>query len=214
MADRPEGDLTPRERRALREKAKKKEAKNLAESSRQFAKRAVIPAIVVLVLAGFAAAIYFDEVVIKEQCPDHEHATAHTYVDGEKISYQHPQLDLNADMRLKFHLHQSDDETWHLERGCTDLKEAFSELHVDLSADKMVLRGVHEDLGQAGTYEEEGNNTLQMYLYEDGDWEQVEIGDMLDFQARDGHRLLLTYGENSEEEIATMQAQVPAPPGF
>ncbi len=213
MAERPEGDLTPRERRALREKEKKKEATSLAESSRQFAKRAAIPAIVVLVIAGFAAAIYINENVIEEKCPAHDHATMHTYVDGERISFQHPQLDLNGDMRMRFHLHQSDDEVWHLEGGCTDIEKAFRELHVGLSEKQIVLEGVHEQLGQAGTYKEEGNKTLEMYLYEDGNWTKKDIGDMLGFQARDGHRILLTYGENDEEEVARMQAQVPPPPG-
>lgn len=74
--------------------------------------------------------------------------------------------------------------------------------------------GNHASLGQAGTYENDGNRTLQFFIAPTGDdWEIIGADELNERQSLDGERMLILFGNYTDERIAQLQGGVPYPPG-
>lgn len=213
--DAPQDDgLTVRERRAQHAKSQARK-----QAPGKMLRKAIVPAIIILVIAGISAGFYF---TAKNQgdCPGHWHATFDVYVqqsDGttDRMEFRHPAFDLNGQTPFRSHMHQADNKNqFHFEQGgqCVGVQEAFSYVDVDVRATSLTFDGAHSALGQAGTYRVNDTRSLDAYIESaDGVWRHPSVRSILNYQLLDGERLLLTYGDFSPDEIAQFQAGVALP---
>lgn len=205
MADEASEGQSARDRR--RERAK---AAGGAGAGRTFKRYRVHVAIVLI----FGAIVSVMAVKASEpaECPGHWHSTMDVYVEGARISFAHPKFTLEGSaanggsMTAAAHMHRSDDFMTHMEGRCVSFEEFVGYLDMGLTSDRLVLDGAHVALGQAGTYEEAGNNTLQaMHRLPDGDWESIGIGTLLDRQLLPNERVLVVYGDDDSTAIESFQ---------
>lgn len=146
----------------------------------------------------------------------------------------------NSGMSLSVHMHQSGAETGsaalapsqiHFEApgSCVPLDETLSALDVRASSSKLTLSGGHAQVGQDGTWAESGNQSLRFFVevrhnetYENVngartlksasfEWKERTWGQIDDYQLRDGEKLLITFGNYSDEQIGQLQAGIPDP---
>jgi hypothetical protein len=205
--------LTQREKRAQRHKV---EARKGAPG--RLARKAIVPTLIILVLAGIAAGFYFTS-KNAQACPSHWHSTFDVYVQEgngtRRVNFRHPSFDLNGQTPLRAHMHQGDGKNQlHFEGGgvCVGVEEAFRYVDVDLEGNSIRFTGIHEDLGQDGTFREEGNKTLEVYIESpEGVWRHPSVGSILDYQLKDGERILILYGSFTDEQVAEFQAAMPVP---
>lgn len=230
MAD-DDQKMTVRERRAQNAKAT---ARRTAPA--RLARKAIVPAIILLLVAGIAAGFY---VTAKGQgkCPGHWHATFDVYVQGNdgnvtRESYRNAAFDLNGQTPLRAHMHQSDNKNqFHFEQGglCVGVKEALGYVDTTLTANELKLDGHHQAMGQAGTYKPEGNKTLTVYVEHVSDrhyqlrngvkviasetleWKKQTAKSVLDYQLKDGERILVLYGDYTEDQVHQFQAAMALP---
>ncbi len=200
---------TIREQRAQRSAAQKK--KNMPK---EVVQKYWKPALIILVLIGGVTAIVAYQ-MNKPDCPGHWHSTFQVYVDDERISYSHPAFDLSGDTPMSSHLHQPNDNMWHFEpnpKECIGFAVPLGHVDTKVSSGKLVLSGHHDSLGQAGTYTNEGNRTLQIFHAPDGEnWQSISSGKLNKRQLLDGERVLILFGNYTEERIAQLQDAVPMP---
>lgn len=213
--DAPKDDgLTVRERRAMHAKQQARK-----DAPAKLARKAIVPAIVILVIAGISAGFYFTA-KSQGECPGHWHATFDVYVqqdDGtaKKMSFRHPDFDLNRQTPFRAHMHQGDGKNqFHFEQGgqCVGVQEAFSYVDVDLRSSSITFDGDHVSLGQDGTYRESGNKTLEVYIASPtGEWRHPSVRSILDYQLKDGESILITYGNFTDAEIDGFKAAMATP---
>lgn len=227
--------LTVRERRAqhAREQARKDAPKTIA-------RKAILPAIALLVLAGVAAGFYFTS-KNAEDCPGHFHATFGIFVPGdngtyEKVDFATPRAanggayyDLNnraSRMTITTHMHQSGPEQGSSELGpsqlhfeapgkCVPLEDSLRALDVEVGGSSVTLKGGHEQTAQAGSHE----GTLHFYLQDkQGAWTESKYSSWKGKQMPDAYAFMLVIGDYSESQVNEMEATIPAPisrtPGF
>ncbi|MEK6976045.1 MAG: hypothetical protein AABY18_06855 [Candidatus Thermoplasmatota archaeon] len=210
----PEDQMTVRERRALHAKQQSRK-----DAPVRMARKAIVPGIIILVIAAIVAGFYF---TAKNQgeCPDHWHATFDVYVQddngtAQRISFRHPDFDLSRNTPMRSHMHQRDGKNqFHFEQGaqCVGVEEAFGYVDVELNANSMTLQGAHAALGQEGTYREEGNKTLEAYVQSpSGEWRHPSVKSILDYQLKDGESILILYGNYTDEQVAQFQAAMALP---
>ncbi len=225
MAD-DEEKMTVRERRAQNAKANA-----IKTAPGRMARKAIVPAIVVLIIAAIATGMYLND-KNASKCPGHWHATFDVYVQGgnqtHQVSYRAPQFDLNGQTPLRSHMHQSDGKNmFHFEQGglCVGIEEALGYVDTEISGSSVKLDGVHDSLGQAGTYR--GNVTVyiehvsdRQYTERNGvrviqnetlEWRQHSVKSILDYQLKDGERLLVLEGDYTAEQVAQFQAAMAMP---
>lgn len=176
-------------------------------------KSLLVSGIVVLALAGIAAGVY-GTMKADEAGPRsvHWHQGFAAFVNGESVPYANPAVSgMNG---YQVHVHPPQYGTWHYE---TRLKE---------TAVKDVLRyyyktRVTEDVlilppesGRPGTYTASAESPLRFFWQPSTDQPWKEDWGPLDrWMPEGGERFLLLYGSYTPEEIASLQAQVPVPPG-
>jgi hypothetical protein len=231
MAD-DEQKMTVRERRAQNAKSNA-----IKTAPGKIARKAIVPAIVVLVIAAIATGMYFND-KNAAKCPTHWHATFDVYVqDGngtaQRLSFAAPQFDLNGQTPLRAHMHQSDRKNqWHFEQGglCVGVEEALSYIDVNLSPGSVKVEGpVHEAMGQSGTYKADGTHKLVAYVehvsdrqYEERgagkvivsetlEWREQSISSILDYQLKDGERVLILHGDYTPEQVEQFKAAMAVP---
>ncbi len=179
------------------------------------ARKAIVPGLIILVVAGIGAGMYFTAQNAGE-CPGHWHATFHVYVDDDRISYGAYNLE-NQRTPLSHHLHSGDDAKVHFEPptgGCIGFSEFLSKVDTRVTSDSLRLDGIHEDMRQGGTFTSDGNRTLHIFHAPDGDnWKSISASALNKRQLLDGERVLIAFGEYSEAQIEMMQNAVPYPNG-
>ncbi len=193
-------------RRTVRERR----AQHLTETQRagrtgRLARKAIIPAVVLLAGSGIAFGFYWTATHAPD-CPGHWHATYQVFDEGEQLSFQHPRFDMRS-MSMRTHIHQPKDYLMHLEAGCADVSEFFDDMGMDLRQTSFEL---DEELHEGQKLQNEGNLTLRFFMApSNGTWQ--EMPGLPSYQPRDGDRFLITYGNLLPEEIARQQQAVPQP---
>ena len=219
MADEPETDapMTARERRRSRAQSSKPKG----GGGRTAWQRYKVHVIILLIFGGLATAMAVNAAQTQE-CPGHWHSTMDFYVNGDRISFNHARYHLEGSqagsggsMSLRIHMHSGNDAMWHWEpqggAECIDFEESLGLVDVDLSRNRLVLDGAHEELGQAGTFQ--ANDTHQLQVWHrvgDGEWEKTSVGAVKDRQQKPDERLLIVFGNETEAQLAPFQAKADA----
>ena len=237
MADdeRADDKMTVRERRAqhAKQQARKDAPKNLA-------RKAALPALIVLILAGVAAGFYFTSKNAQE-CPGHFHATFGIFVpvdNGtyEKVDFASPRAPSGrayydfggsggAPFSLSTHMHQSGSEQGSAALGpsqlhfepptantCVPLEDVLQALEVEASDSRLELKGAHAQVGQDGTWRAEGDEQVRFFVQdEEGEWTESPYSDWDRKQISDGWAFLLAFGDYSDEQIDQMKSTIPPP---
>jgi hypothetical protein len=228
MAD--DDKMTVRERRAqhAREQARKDAPKNLV-------RKAAVPAIIVLVLAGVAAGFYFTNKNAQD-CPGHFHATFGIFIPGEngtfeKVDFARPRAPSGrayydfgsngAPFSLSTHMHQSGSEQGssllgpsqlHFEpptaNTCVPLEDVLHALEVEVSGSGIELKGGHAQVGQDG--EHRGTVTF-LFQDKDGTWSNSTYSHWDGKQLPDGSSFLLAVGDYTAAQFDQMKASIPPP---
>jgi hypothetical protein len=231
MAD--DDQMTVRERRAkhAREQARKDAPKNLA-------RKAAVPVLLLLLVGAVAAGFYFTN-KNAEACPGHFHSTFGIFVPGdngtfEKVDFARPRAPNGGayydfgnapSFSLSTHMHQSGSEQGSAALGpsqlhfepptanhCVGLEDALEALEVKASSSKLELRGGHAQVGQSGTWEAEGNQTLHLLVQDEkGAWSTAKYSDWDGKQVPDGWSFLLAFGDYTDAQFDQMKASIPPP---
>ncbi|MEA3137282.1 MAG: hypothetical protein QOJ26_786 [Thermoplasmata archaeon] len=231
MAD--DDKLTVRERRAqhAKEQARKDAPKNLA-------RKAALPALVILILAAVAAGFWYTNSHTQD-CPGHFHATFGIFIPGDNGSFQ--KVDFasprapnggayydfgNAGgFSLSTHMHQSGQEQGSTSLGpsqlhfepptantCVPLEDVLQALEADASDSKLVLKGQHSQTEQDGTWTNSGDDTLRFFVQDkQGAWSESKYSSWKGKQIPDGWSFMIAFGHYSDEQVAQMQGTIPAP---
>jgi hypothetical protein len=233
MAD--DDKMTVRERRAqhAREQARKDAPKNLA-------RKAAVPALIILVLAAVATGFYFTNKNAQD-CPGHFHSTFGVFVPGdngtfEKVDFAAPRAPNGGayydfgnapGFSLSIHMHQSGGERGTSEQGpsqfhfepptantCVPLEDALDAIDVKLSDTRLELDGGHQQLDQDGTWTEpgSGNETVRFLVQDkDGSWSEPSYSSWRGKQLPDGWSVLIAFGDYTDAQIEQMKASIPPP---
>jgi hypothetical protein len=205
MADEESGgrDVSPRERR--RQRAREHGGKgNAAATFRRYRVHLAL-----VVIFGGVTTVLAMQADDTDACPGHWHSTVDVYVLGERVSFDHPQYTLEGSDRMPFssHLHRGKDWEWHWEpqggEDCIPLGEGLDYVDMEVSGTRLVLDGTHDQLGQSGTYTEEGNNTVfAIHRVGEGEWDTIGIGSLNDRQLKPDERVIILYGNYTDEQMA------------
>lgn len=210
MADEPETDapMTARERRRSRAQSSKPKASGTAW------RRYKVHLIIVLIFGGLATAMAVNASQTQD-CPGHWHSTMDVYVNGARVSFNHPKYDLNGaranggSMSMAMHMHQPDDAMWHWEpvgADCAELRDALRHVDMELTSSRLVLDGAHEQLGVSGTFTENETHKLSAWhRIGDGEWEEMSISRILGRQPQPDERQLIVFG--NETDVTPFQAK-------
>lgn len=181
-------------------------------------KKLLIGLIAAVALAGIVYAVQ-QNAETRANCPGHWHATFAVYVDGERVPFPQPPYLMapQGKLPMSLHMHTPSQETLHFEPTppeCLGVKDTMNYVDVGLSASKLVLDGPHEEGPFGGTYEDSGNKTLRFFTQErDGDMREESWSDLRDRQLKDGEKMLIVYGEDTQEEVAAFMEALADPPG-
>jgi hypothetical protein len=232
MAD---DEMTVRERRAkhAREQARKDAPKNLA-------RKAALPALIILILAAVATGFYFTN-KNSQDCPGHFHGTFGIFVPGEngtfhKVDFASPRAPSGrayydfggtggAPFSLSVHMHQSGSEQGSASLGpsqlhfepptpntCVPLDDVMHALEVEASDSRLQLKGGHAQVDQDATYTNSGNQTVRFFVQDkQGAWSESKYSSWDGKQLPDGYSFLLAYGSYSDAQVDQMKASIPAP---
>lgn len=189
--------------------AKKIERKQRFTETARFSAIAVV-AVLLLAGAGYGYTSLSSS-LDEKSCKFHDHATFRVVDEDEVLRFVHPRFDMDR-MAMRAHLHQRDDATLHLEGGCANVQEVFGLMGMKIKPGYLKL---DQELHDEKELVDEGNRTLRFFLYHEVDDQMVWEEDprLLGHQLRDGQRLLVIYGNHTDEEITQYQAMVPQPPG-
>lgn len=214
MAEAEEG-MSARDRR--RQAAKARSGSGAGKSLKKYRVHLVIA----LVFGGIVTAM----VVNAQQgtsCPGHWHPTFDVFVNGERVSYASPKYDLGSSrsaggsMAPSLHMHnqQGNDYTLHFEPStpntCLPFSDALRVIDTDLSSDRLVLDG-----DQSITGDFRANATHQVATYHKlagADWKEIDVSDLLDRQPQPDERILIVYGNQTEEALAPLRQTAEAHP--
>lgn len=181
-----------------------------AEKVDKIATRAKLTAIgiaaLVLLAGGVWGANKLGDLVPENQCGFHEHANFRVFDQGRELEFKHPRFDMKY-MAMKAHLHQPDDSQIHLEGDCADVSTFFSLMGMKLRPGYLKL---DDELHASKELQDNGNDTLRFFLYhkEDGNWTWTEKPDAPDYQLRSMQRLLITYGNLTDDNIQRQQSRL------
>jgi hypothetical protein len=217
MAD----DLSPRERRRARAKTRGLDL--------SWARHLIIPAIIILVLASVVAmVVYQDRASSRTDCPGHWHTTFNVYVNGQVVDFHQPPFMLQGDrpgggeMPISMHMHYPDDDILHYEPtvpDCMSVRETFDRLGIGLNRNSMSIESFGHSV--SGDFAPNATHKLRAFYAEYNmqngtfDWEErpwtsfIRMG-----QPKDLSKILIVYGDETDEEIEAYQARVRNPPGW
>lgn len=220
-----EDRMTARERRAQR--AKEAQRRDMPKRTM---KRAAIAIAILLALVGVVAGVRFLSGLGPGPCPleqTHEHSSFYIYVPDEanasspkRVSLAHPTHDLRVPggqgkFPPKAHMHYPNDWQGHHEFGCATVSEFLGYIGMEVEPGHLKL---DPQLNGGKVYDDAGNLTVKFYLflpdYDDrsgrtGNWS--EKPDLPDHQPRDLERWLIAYGNWTDEQVQTMQNEIPRP---
>ncbi|HVL86976.1 MAG TPA: hypothetical protein VM681_03060 [Candidatus Thermoplasmatota archaeon] len=156
----------------------------------------------------------------------HEHPALAIFVDGERINLRDPVYDYGRTQDLRSHMHVTEPDggsTWHIEGnfrgGIPDITMASA-----LERLGILLRSGHLRMNPDAAHgpievRDGGNATLRLFYarilpdrtYGDPpNWAPVE--DYVNFVPRHGYRILVTFGNQTGEELAAMLTAAMNPP--
>lgn len=204
MADDEPSGPSARDRRRERAKA------NAPGSGARTFKRYRVHLVIVLIFGAIVTAMAVNGAKGAD-CPGHWHASQDVFVHGERISFNHPKFTLEGarsyggSMPVSSHMHQGDDAMWHFEPStpntCIEFGDALRFVDMDLESGRLVLDGGHEALGQAGTYRNGENGTLQAeHKVGDGEWEDISISSLNRRQLRPDERVLIHFDNGTADQ--------------
>ena len=199
-------------RRMRQERAAKNRRKALPAKA---GKRILIAAIALLAVAGIVYA-FQQSAETRGNCPGHWHSTFQIFVDGERVPFPQPPYLMapQGKLPMRVHMHTPSQEILHFEPPqpeCMGTAEAFEIVDVELGATTMTIGEDHGPL--AGTYENEGNNTLRFFVQpRDGTMSETTWGDLDGRQLENGEKLLIAYGQYTEDELQAMMDGISTPP--
>jgi hypothetical protein len=217
MAD---DDLSQREKRAARHKVESRKG-----APAKLARKAVVPAIVILVLAGVATGFWWTATHTPD-CPTHWHATFGVFVPSasnasqpEEVNFRSPFYDISGgQMPERAHMHQSDGyNQMHFEQAgtCVGVQEWMRYVGIKLTSDSITLEGHHADLGQTGTWKDSGAQTLHVWIESNvggtWTWQEHSVKSILGYQLKDGEKILVYYGSFSDAQVQQMKASIHDP---
>ncbi|MHB1261904.1 MAG: hypothetical protein ACYC2H_09345 [Thermoplasmatota archaeon] len=230
MADE---EMTVRERRAkhAKEQARKDAPKNIA-------RKAVVPALIILVLALVATGFYFTNKNAQD-CPGHFHVSFGIFIPGdngtfEKVDFASPRAGNGgayydfgnaAGFSLSTHMHQSGAEQgssalgpsqFHFEpptaNSCVPFEDALKAIEVEASNTRLELKGAHAQVDQDGTWTASGNETLHVYFQDSaGVWSESSYSAWKGKQLPDASSILLAFGSYTDAQVEQMKASIPPP---
>ena len=156
------------------------------------------------------------------RCPGHWHATFHIVLDSHQVSFADPEfyLEGNRTMPIATHLHKGNDYEWHFEPNparCIPLWDANRRVAVAWNDTGLTLWGAHAhiplagtDRTQGGSYIANASHALQFFLrHPDQDWQATTGLALAGAQLQDGDRVLVLYGNYSDDQVTLFEASVP-----
>jgi hypothetical protein len=224
MAD--DDGLTQREKRAQRHKVESRKS-----APGRMARKAALPAFVILLLAAVAAGFWYTN-THQPDCPTHWHGTFAVYVpeggdpsNPQEINFRSPYYDISSGMPERAHMHQSDGYNQiHFEQAgtCVPVEEWMKYVQVRLSSSSIETYGHHAEMGQGGTWKASGNQTLHTWVEASVDgnwtWQERPVKSVLNYQMKDGEKLLVYIGDYTPAQVQQMEASIHDPasraPGF
>ena len=206
-------------RRRRAERVRQDRVKNAVS---QYGKYVLI-ALVAIAAIGLAAAVYKPPPVEKFA---HEHPAYALYIEGEHVTFNHPDYDARA-INDKVHIHYRGDEasaaTWHVEanfpNGIPDLTLQQIFAQYGLTFRHGYLKLDTKD-GHNGTeWPDRGDHRWRVFVSkvvvgENGNERQpfTEVpGDYSQYVPRDFEKILITYGNLTAEQIQMQQQAIPEP---
>jgi len=179
-------------------------------------RKLVVPAIVILGVGALATAMILIDP--GEDCPGHWHSTFQVWVDDEIVtSYTGYSLE-NGNLPTAMHMHRGSSTQYEIHweppvKRCAEFDDFFRLVDTSVSKDRLTLDGLHEDTPWGGTHVAEGNATLTFYHKPaDGRWRAISASSFNDRQPQDGERMLVLFGDYTDERIREIQDGVPYPP--
>lgn len=174
--------------------------------------------VVVLVVGGVVA------LVVRQgdapDCPGHWHASLGVVVEGERVPFPQPPYNWEGeggDLPFAMHMHRPDQEQLHFEPArprCQGVQQTMALLDVRIEPGLLRFAGAHEQGPFGGEYRDDGEQVLRTFLEARGEGLREEPVDaILDYQLRDGEKLLVAYGDYAPEEIEVLMAQIDEPTG-
>jgi hypothetical protein len=206
-------EKTARQRRAERAKSKG----SGIQFSGDWLRKLIVPAIIVLVLAAIVFAMVrwnqqFDD------CPGHWHSTMKVYADGNEVTFDAYNLE-NKNLPMAYHMHQGDARwKWHFEpqggAECIPFSTPSRAIDMRVSAGKLTFGGEHAGMPWAGEHVANETHTLQIFHEPPGEsWSTLTAKQLNNRQLKDGERLLILFGNYTDDEIESLKASVPSPYG-
>lgn len=196
------------------EQRKRKLERYKGEQRRELPKKITVALVAVLALGGIVAGANY---VINERlaqlpsgptCPGHNHATFRIFVRGEELEFQNNAFDLSQSDYMRAHLHVPDDHTLHLESGCMTWKD-FTLRTLDGTQIRPGYLKLDNVVHGGAEYRDSGNETLRFFVRNtEGEWSPKP--DLLDYQPRDGEKILISFGSEDEEALRQQMARVPS----
>lgn len=216
MAD----DLSPRERRKARVKS--------SGVDLSWTRKLIVPAIILLLLGGVVAmVIYQDRAASRTDCPGHWHTTFRIYANGQLLDFHQPPYMLQGDgpggeMPISMHMHRPDDEILHYEPTvpeCMSVRETFDRLGVGLNRNSMSIDAFGHSF--SGEFAPNATHKLRAFYAEYNEqngtfeWEERPWASFIRMgQPKDLSKILIVYGDETDEQIQAYKNLVRNPPGW
>jgi hypothetical protein len=219
--------MTQREKRAQRHKVESRKG-----APGRMARRAAIPAFLVLLLAAVAAGVWYTS-THQPDCPTHWHATFGIFVPAKdnasqpmEISFRNPAYDISTGhMPERAHMHQGDGYNQiHFEQAgtCVGVQEWMKYVEVRLSPSSVETYGHHAEMGQEGTWRAQGDQKVHVWVEANvtgtWTWQERSVKDVLGHQLKDGDKILVYVGDFAPAQVDQMKASIHDPasraPGF
>lgn len=176
------------------------------EKTRRYARWGAYGVLALLVIAG---AGYGISLLPKEPNQVHWHAKYQIHVDGQLVNMANPRF--NGMAYADAHIHAPDYDLIHNEgtegRGTLGAFFAY-QLGGKLSDDEMVIPA---GTSRSGEFKANGTETLRLFVSnqpQKKDWTEIPSG-FYDVEFRDADRLLIMYGNYTDDQIYAAEAAFP-----
>lgn len=181
--------------------------------------------IAIIVVAAVAAAATFYKPAPARKFA-HEHPSYAIIIEGQEVSFSNQAYDITQ-ISDKVHIHYrggpTDGNTWHVEAGFPNgipdltLNQIFA--YYGVSFTQGYLKLDTRDGHNGSEWRDTGNKTWRVFVSKmtadpqseeniRGPWEEL-TGDYTQHVPRDLHKILVTYGDLSPQEVQRQQGLVP-----
>jgi hypothetical protein len=145
----------------------------------------IIPAVAALAAIGIAAGVMYQGPSFGALGSAHEHAVFEVRLDGEPIDFSQDKYQVQSRF---IHVEGGDGTTLHRHSSSVPVGEFFKSVGMNIENNCFV--------GDNGSrYCEDGTNQLRFFV------NGTERGSVIDYILRENDRILIIYGDESEEEI-------------